>query len=115
MPVRVPAALDACLVLGADGRVRTIALFRSRDEDGGFYTVDVLEVPDGLMMVYESGVCLIDEEGNPRWHLRKCWDDVLVSVDDAEARFLEGYDAAFSIDLRTGQRSVQARGGGADE
>lgn len=79
-------------------------LFRGEDEDQGFWDLEMFFTKEGLVVLHESGVALINNAGKLAWHERISWNDKMFARDDEELRFYadlgEGYE--WSIRLRDG-------------
>lgn len=82
-------------------------LFKGPNEDEGFWNLEMFFTKEGLVVLYESGVALIDNAGKLAWHERITWNDRMFERDDEKLRFYadfgEGFD--WSIRLRDGVTS----------
>ena len=75
------------LVNFRDRSTDVFRFFREENEDRGFWHVDVFPVKEGLVVLYESGVALIDHAGKLAWHEKIIWNDKMFARDDEELRF----------------------------
>lgn len=75
------------LVNFRDRSIDVFRFFREENEDQGFWHVDVFPVKEGLVILYESGVALIDHAGKLAWHEKIIWNDKMFARDDEELRF----------------------------
>jgi len=65
-----------------------LPFYRKANEDQGFYHLDLLPWNDGLVVLYESGVALLDRNGKAVWHQALTWNDVLLRRDEANLYFV---------------------------
>lgn len=105
-PFAVLTGLRDFVVLNfRDRQIEVFQFFRGENEDRGFWRIDMFPVKEGLVVLYESGVALIDHVGKVAWHEKILWSDIMVSRDEAELHFSgEGQDGDYdwSIRLRDG-------------
>lgn len=86
--------------------VARLCPYRKRSDDTGFYEIQLLELPQGVVTIYEGGVALISNLGTLCWHVRKLWDDIFVGQIDDQLKFMrEGNNSNFLISLATGEVS----------
>ena len=80
--------------------------FRQNSDDHGFYHEDLIEVSDGIVLIYEGGAARISTHGEARWHTSLTWNDALTRVDGNALRFLreelDGSHRAWFVDLDNG-------------
>jgi hypothetical protein len=75
------------LVNFGDQSIDVFRFFREEKEDQGFWRIDVFPVKEGLVVLYESGVALIDHAGKLAWHKRISWNDIMFARDEEELHF----------------------------
>jgi hypothetical protein len=93
------------LVNFGDQSIDVFRFFREENEDQGFWRIDVFPVKEGLVVLYESGVALIDHAGKLAWHEKILWSDIMVDRDETDLRFVgedKNGDYRWSIRLRDG-------------
>ena len=62
-------------------------LFRHRGEDKGFWHLEMFFTKEGLVVLHESGVALVNNAGKLAWHEQIIWNDKMFERDDDELRF----------------------------
>lgn len=89
-------------ILSVSGGVeQSFDLFREqRDEE--YWSSKLVEVEEGLLVVYEVGVFLLSADLQLTWSRRKFINDFFVGVGNGEATFLEDHQRRWSITLQTG-------------
>ncbi|KAB8172338.1 hypothetical protein FKV24_014940 [Lysobacter maris] len=88
--------------VSSPANVEILRLYRSLDDDSGFYSGLMVEVGDVLFFIYEGGVVAIHSTGSVLWHRQKFWDDVFVRIDDEKLIFMKEGGATFSISCADG-------------
>ena len=82
--------------------------FRSELDDHGFYNEQLLELPDGCVLIYEGGVARVTADGKSRWHAPITWNDQLDRLEGEALYFVRGESdgsiSRWSLDLRDGSR-----------
>jgi hypothetical protein len=102
----LPLLSSMPMIIASSTGLSTLSLYRKSDEDTGFYQVTWFEEKALLLGIYEGGIFSLNDSGKVLWHIEKAWNDVFVSVDKEELRFM-GYDeACFSVNKVTGQRRL---------
>lgn len=81
-------------------------LYRSENDDQGFYSFEAHEFHDQVIVIYESGYFKI-EESKISWHKQKQWNAITKSIEsDSLNLFLEredGTQVIKKIDTQTGE------------
>jgi hypothetical protein len=62
-------------------------LFRQSDEDQGFWNLEMFFTREGLVVLHESGVALINNAGKLAWHEKIIWNDKMFARDDEKLLF----------------------------
>jgi len=104
---------DVMLLLGgtkihrvdARGGVETPAALDRDTFDTEFWSLQLLVVESGVVVVYESGVVLLDRLLRLRWHIPKYYNDFLHKVEQGRLWFLEDHERPWSVDLTSGLKS----------
>lgn len=82
--------------------------FRGDSDDHGFYREEIVDVPDGCVIVYEGGVARVTIKGKLLWHSPVTWNDQLDCVQNNALHFVraerDGTITRWSIDLGDGSR-----------
>jgi len=77
-----------CLINESNDICKVLRLFRSVDDDRGFYKpFKALDHPKSYIIYYESGVFRMTLEGAVVWHVQLAYDDVLVGQCEDELTF----------------------------
>jgi hypothetical protein len=81
-------------------------LFRSPDEDQGFYSTRVYQADESVVVEYEGGLIMV-AQSRVVWHRAKKWNDLIESI-DTQTIYLQGDageqgEALQQIDLQTGE------------
>lgn len=98
--------LRAVLIDVADQTIyEPFPLFRSPDDDQGFYSTQVYQAGESVVVEYEGGLIMI-AQSRVVWHRAKKWNDLINSI-DTQTIYLQGDaeeqgEALQQIDLRTG-------------
>jgi hypothetical protein len=70
-----------CVVNGTGNVREALQLFRSPDDDRGFYRpFTIVEHPEFIVILYESGVFALMPDGVVVWHTRLAYDDAIVET-----------------------------------
>jgi hypothetical protein len=75
--------------------VAPVQLYRTRDDDQGFYREKVHDCDRGVVVEYEGGLLLI-RFGNVEWHIAKSWNETVSRV-STERIDIRGEDETGSI------------------
>lgn len=86
--------------------LRTIDLYRKRDEDTGFYRVTFNVCEQLLLAVYEGGVLAMSTKGDVLWHRKKHWDDELLQIEGKRLVFLSEAGERFALNCENGNDMV---------
>lgn len=102
----VVAGLRSCLLLKSSPlhTIGRIELFRTKNDDTGFYKIEFKQLGQFLLCVYEGGIFTICEDGSMAWHKQKPWDDELISADSERVVFLMEGGATYAFELSTGKQ-----------
>ncbi|MGN7919884.1 hypothetical protein [Lysobacter sp. 22409] len=84
--------------------INNIELFRSENDDTGFYKIEFKQCGQFLLCVYEGGVFAVSADGKMAWHKQKPWDDELISTDSDRITFLMEGGETYALDLSTGKQ-----------
>lgn len=81
-------------------------LFRSPDDDQGFYSTQVYQAGESVVVEYEGGLIMVTQS-QVVWHRAKNWNDLIESI-DTQTIYLQGDageqgEALQQIDLQTGE------------
>lgn len=81
-------------------------LFRSPDDDQGFYSNQVYQAGESVVVEYEGGLVMVTQS-RVVWHRAKKWNDLIESI-DTQTIYLQGDageqgEALQQIDLQTGE------------
>ncbi|HEX4382204.1 MAG TPA: hypothetical protein VH083_04620 [Myxococcales bacterium] len=98
---------ERALRLSGRGVEEEIATNRSCDMSEYFAT-EFFACADGTLIVYESGVFLIDESLVIRWHVLKYINDIVQQVSGKAINFLRDHEEEWSISLPDGLPSIPA-------
>jgi hypothetical protein len=96
------------LIVDSVKRALTVVdLFRSKDDDQGFYYLQVTEFDESMLVEYEGGLLLITK-GEVVWHNEKLWNDKVRGVTTnaivVDGLASDGEDCEYEIDIVTGAR-----------
>lgn len=75
-------------------------LFRQSGEDEGFWYVQMFFTKEGLVVIHESGVALINNAGKLAWHERITWNDRMFARDDEVLKFYADFDEGYEWSIR---------------
>lgn len=99
--------LKGLIIDSAKKSIVVIDLFRSRDDDQGFYYFHATNFDSSVLVEYEGGLFLISK-GEVVWHVEKLWNDRVqgveknsIAVDGLDS---DGEECMYEIDLLTGER-----------
>lgn len=95
-----------CLIGGAQtysisslgGIEKTGRLFRE-DSLTEYWTTLLCEKQDDLLIIYESGVLILDDLFHVRFHQKKMINDVLINVGKNSLTFVRDHETEWSMDL----------------
>lgn len=59
---------------------KLVDLFRTYDDDSGFYGMQFEKLSDGFLIIYESGVMRLKKNGEVLWHTPIYWDDIYKGI-----------------------------------
>jgi hypothetical protein len=72
------------------------SLFRRLD-CSEYWTTQVIEDRQRIIVIYESGVLALDEDLRVRWHRKKFFNDVFVSSEDDVLKFVQDHDTPWNM------------------
>lgn len=84
-----------------DGDTRSEKLFRERGWEE-YWTTEIIEQQRAAIIIYESGVIMIDEALQVRWHARKYFNDSFIAVEGSVLRFRQDGQDEWSIRIEDG-------------
>jgi hypothetical protein len=73
-----------------------------------YWATEFLPCPYGALVVYESGVFLIDESLGIRWHVPKYINDFVQHVSERAITLLRDHEDEWTISLPDGRTSIPA-------
>jgi len=73
-----------------------------------FWSMRLLLVQLGVVVVYEGGVLLVNRDLGVRWHVRKFYNDLLDRVEQDHLWFLEDHEQPWSINLGSGANTTRS-------
>jgi hypothetical protein len=90
--------------LGSDGRVREVLrTFRQRGDEE-YWDTAVVEAGGALGVIYEAGVLMIDPNLQPRWHVRKRFNDFFRTVEGGLMLFEADHRDRWTLRIEDGAR-----------
>lgn len=91
--------------LASDGRVRhALPTFRRRGEEE-YWDTAIVEAGGALGVIYEAGVLLIDPSLEPRWHVRKRFNDFFRGVEGGLMLFDADHRDRWALRMEDGARA----------
>lgn len=88
--------------VSTNGEVKSeIALFREWGWEE-YWTTEFIQQQDAIVIIYESGVLMIDEALQIRWHKRKYFNDDLAAVEGTTLKFIRDGQEAWFMRLEDG-------------
>lgn len=84
---------------------KILSLYRKETEDEGFYWMDVNTKENYFLIIYESGIAKISNDGNVEWHKSMRWDDIYIKSDEYYLYYSSEYrdKEEWKLDIITGQ------------
>jgi len=105
--VLILGSLKGMLVDFSTKTILPFELFRSKEDDQGFYRTNITDSEGSILVDYEGGLILV-EGGKIVWHIEKLWNDQLrcivngsIVIDGLDEN---GDDCTYEIDRMTGEK-----------
>jgi hypothetical protein len=107
------APSDALLLLGgtnvyridSTGKAALTTTLNRDTVNTEFWNLQLIASQQGALIIYESGIALIDSLLKQKWHVPKRYNDFFSKLENNRLWLLEDHELLWFVDLSTGTRS----------